>query len=85
MRNDQKTVTADLRALLDIEVADIIATANQHGFATRDILVGMEAAVAHAMKALEEDPEPAGDPGLSGESVPSPDVVDKERTPGTGA
>jgi hypothetical protein len=76
MRNDQKTVIPDLRVLLSIEVADIVTTANQHGFATRDILVRTGAAVAGSMKALEEVPEPADDLALSGNSVPSPDLVE---------
>lgn len=85
MQNDQQIVTAELRSLLNIEVADIVATANQHGFATRDILVGLEAAVADSMKALEEDPDPADDSPAPPTSVPSADLVDKEKTPGTGA
>jgi hypothetical protein len=77
MQNDQQIVTAELRPLLDIEVADIVATANQHGCATRNILVGVEAAVS-----TREDPDPADDSPAAPTSVPSGDLVDKEKTLG---
>jgi hypothetical protein len=86
MENNDQPVDPQLRELLDIEVADIVATANEQGFATKDILAGLAAAVANALRGLQEDPDPADD------SVDPPagphaaaDLVDRSKTPGTGA
>lgn len=60
-KNDQ-TNDPQLRELLSIEVADIVATANEQGFPTKDVLLGLSSAVEEALEALAEDPDPADDP-----------------------
>jgi hypothetical protein len=65
MQNQESSPGPELRELLDIEVAEIVATANEQGFATKDILSGLAAAVADSMRALTEDPDPADDPDTS--------------------
>ena len=62
MQNQESSPGPELRELLDIEVADIVAMANEQGFATKDILRGLADAVAESMRALAEDPDPAEDP-----------------------
>jgi hypothetical protein len=75
-----------LRELLDMEISDIVATANTQGFSTRDILEGLSAAVSGAILALDVDPDPAEDPSaLPAGPHPSPELVDESKTPGTGA
>jgi hypothetical protein len=76
----------ELRQLLDLEVVDIVATANEQGFATRDVLLGLGAAVDDAIKALEEDRDPVDDPTvLPAGPHSAPKLVDRDKTPGTGA
>jgi hypothetical protein len=65
MKNEESSLGAELRELLDIEVADIVATANAQGFATKYILRGLADAVAESMRALVEDPDPDHDPDTS--------------------
>lgn len=69
-----------------MEIADIIATANEQGFATKDVLFGMAAAIAASHEALGEDPDPAEDPSeLPAGPHSKPELVDPLKTPGTGA
>jgi hypothetical protein len=77
MQNSQKTEAArraELRELVDFEVADIVATGSEQGYSAKEVLAALEASVAASFEALEEDPEPANDP-----------LADPEKTPGPGA
>jgi hypothetical protein len=56
--------TEGLEDLAKIELSEIIATANQHGFSASEVLDALSVAVAEAREALQEDPDPAGDPEL---------------------
>jgi hypothetical protein len=62
MSDTDSTIAPELRELLTMEVADIIATANEQGFATKDVLIGLRAVVSVSMVALGDDPYPAEDP-----------------------
>lgn len=61
MSDTDQTIAPELRELLDMEIADIIATANEQGFATKDVLFGLATAIAASHEALGEDPDPAED------------------------
>ena len=65
MQNQESSPGPELRDLIDIEVAEIVATANEQGFATKDVLSGLAAAVADSMRALAEDPDLADDSDTS--------------------
>ena len=84
MSNTSQTIAPELRELLDMEVADIIATANEQGFSTRDVLFGLAAAIVASQAALGEDPDPADDPfDLPVGPLSEPDFIDPSKTPGT--
>lgn len=69
-----------------MEIADIIATANEQGFSTKDVLSGLAAAISTSREALSEDPDPAENPSeLPAGPHSKPDLVDPLKTPGTGA
>ena len=86
MSTSGQNADPQLRELLDIEIADIVATANAQGYATHDILEGLSAAVSGAILALDVDPDPAEDPGsLPAGPHSSPELVDESKTPGKGA
>jgi hypothetical protein len=55
MENTDPPTDPQLRELLKMEVADIVATANEQGFATKDILSGQAEAVAQAERALQSE------------------------------
>lgn len=71
MENPDQAADPQLRELLDLEVADIVATANEQGFATKDILSGLAEAVAQAERVLQEDPDPAEDQPHSEGATPT--------------
>jgi hypothetical protein len=54
--------TGEVLDLIEEDVLDIIATANQAGFATKEVLSALEQIVVLQRNALEEDPDPAEDP-----------------------
>lgn len=86
MSTSGKIANSQLRELLDIEIADIVATANGQGFFTRDVLEELSAAVSSAILALDVDPDPAEDPAsLPAGPHSTPELVDESKTPGTGA
>ena len=83
---DKDDITPELRELLTMEVADIIATANEQGFATKDVLKGLAQAVTVSSRALAEDPDPADDPSeLAAGPHSAPELIDPLKTPGSGA
>ena len=82
MQNDNYEISAELRELLEMEIADIIATANEQGFATQDVLAGLQAAVAASMQALAQESNPAE---LPAGPHSAPALTDRSKTPGTGA
>lgn len=76
---------ADLRDLMDLEIADIVATANEQGFSAQEALGALGEALSVALGSLGEDPEPTDDP----ETLPAgphstQEQVDTEKTPGGG-
>jgi hypothetical protein len=56
--------SGDLRDLAELELADIIATANNSGFSTEEVLDAMSTAVEAMRKSLAKDPDQEDDPGL---------------------
>lgn len=54
--------SGELAELVQMEVADIVATANEAGFSTKATLDALALAVAAAAAALVQDPDPADDP-----------------------
>ena len=86
MSETDQTISPELRELLDMEIADIIATANEQGFATKDVLSGLAATIAASQAALREDPDSAEDPAeLPAGPHSAPNLIDPLKTPGTGA
>jgi hypothetical protein len=58
MQNPQKTDLAwqaELRKLVDFEVADIVATGTEQGYSAKEVLAALKASVAAASDALNED------------------------------
>lgn len=78
--------SAELLELINLEVADIIATANDQGFSAKDVLSALSTAVAASISALAEDPDPADDPAAAPAGPHArAELVDREKTPGAGA
>lgn len=71
-RGDMRATT--LMELAEMELADIIASANESGFSAREVLDALSAAIDSHRKALAEDPDPADDPApmRGAETVPAP-------------
>jgi len=82
MQNDSPEIPAELRELLKIEIADIIATANEQGFAARDVLTGLLAAVSDSIQTLAPESDAAK---LPAGPHSAPDLTDRSKTPGAGA
>lgn len=61
--NDKRATT--LLELAEMELADILATANEGGFSSREVLDALAAAIESHRKALAEDPDPADDPATA--------------------
>jgi hypothetical protein len=54
-------------------------------FAKKDILVGLSQAVAESIKMLDDDPVGSDDDRFPAGPHSAPDLVDRDKTPGTGA
>ena len=74
---------AELRGLVDNDVAAMIASANERGFSSSDALRALASSLEANVRALEADPDPADDLPAGPHSTPR--LVDHDKTPGTGA
>jgi len=52
----------EIRHVLNLEVADMLAAANEAGYATGETLTVLEKLILERKIALAEDPDPAEDP-----------------------
>lgn len=62
MADQDEARARQLEELVQIEVADIVATANEQGFSAKETLAALGLAVSASHAALEKDPDPADDP-----------------------
>jgi hypothetical protein len=51
-----------------MEVADIVAAANEQGFSAEETLAALGLAVSASAAALEQDPDPADDPATQAQT-----------------
>ena len=69
----ERRMFEELQELVAIEMKDIIATAGEEGFSTRDVVSALEWALRAEIEALAQEPEATGDtPG--DEESPSPAI-----------
>lgn len=75
---------SELRELVDFEIGDIVSTAQEQGFTERATLNALAASVAARSSALGDKPDAEGEHPPAGPHS-KPELVDREKTPGTGA
>ena len=62
MAEEDEARAKQLQELVQMEVADIIAAANEQGFSAKETLTALGLAVSASAAALEQDPDPTDDP-----------------------